>query len=382
MSSDDINVYRQLQQHLDQLPIGFPPSKSGVEIRMLKYLFTPQEAKIATKLKFSWDNTEPLEKIYERIKPLGYSMEELEKHLENMVKKGTIMAHRKGDKKSYGNAMFIIGIFEFQLNKLTKEFVNDMHQYMWETWIPGLANIPIPQTRLIPIEQSVTPELGISNYDVLKEVINSSEGPFSLVECVCRQGKDLLGEPCKVTSRREICIGFGPWIQVGLDMGNGKEITKEEALEHLQKNQEEGLIFQLNNAQKPDFVCSCCSCCCEGIATINKFPNPSELIATNYYAEVDSDLCTGCGTCSDICQMGAITLENDMSTVNRVRCIGCGNCVAVCPSEALKLYKKEKQTVPPLTAVELYEEYLKIKTKLKEKELRRKQRLEKRKQRS
>lgn len=70
--------------------------------------------------------------------------------------------------------------------------------------------------------------------------------------------------------------------------------------------------------------------------------------------------------------MGAIILENDVSSVNRVRCIGCGNSVAICPSETLKLHKKEQQTVPPLTAVELYDEYLKIKTKLKEKELKRK----------
>lgn len=379
MSSEDIDVYRQLQQHLDQLPVGFPPSKSGVEIRMLKHLFTPEEAKIATNLKFSWNNTEPLEKIIERVKPLGYTMEELEKHLENMVKKGSIMVHRKGDKKTYGNAMLIIGMFEYQLDKLTKEFVEDMHQYMWEAWIPEVAKIPIPQTRLIPVEQSVRPELGLSNYEVLKEVINSSEGPFVLMDCVCRQGKDLLGEPCKATSRREVCIGFNPWIQVFIDNGWGKEITKEEALDNLQKNQEEGLILMSNNAQKPDFVCSCCSCCCEGIATINKLPNPADLISSNYYAQVDSDLCTGCETCIDICQMGAITLKDDVSSVNHIRCIGCGNCVAVCPSEALKLHKKEQQTVPPLTAVELYDEYLKIKAKLKEKELRRKQRREKRK---
>jgi len=382
MSSEDIDIFRQLQEHLDQLPVGFPQSKSGAEIRILKHLFTPEEAKIATNLKFSWDNTEALEKIYERVKPLGYSMEELEKLLENMVKKGSIMVHIKGDKKTYGNAMFVIGIFEYQQDKLTKEFVKDMHQYMWEAWIPEAAKVPISQTRLIPVEQSVRPEIGISNYEVLKEVINSSEGPFVLMDCVCRQGQDLLGEPCKATSRRAVCIGFNPWVQVHIDMGWGKEITREEALDNLQKNQEEGLILMSNNAQKPDFVCSCCSCCCEGISTINKLHNPADLIPSNYYAVVDSDLCTGCETCNDRCQMGAITLDDDVSSVDRKRCIGCGNCVAVCPSEALKLHKKEQQTVPPLTAVELYDQILEMKTKLKEKKLKRKQRLEKRKQKA
>ena len=114
MLLEEIDIYRQLQEHLDQLPGGFPPSKSGAEIRILKHLFTPEEAKIATKLQFSWDLTqlESLEKIYERVKPLGYTKDELEKLLENMVKKETIMVHVKGDKKSYGSAMFIIGIFD------------------------------------------------------------------------------------------------------------------------------------------------------------------------------------------------------------------------------------------------------------------------------
>jgi len=383
MLLEEMDVYRQLQEHLDQLPAGFPPSKSGAEIRLLKHLFTPEEAKIATNLKFSWNNTEALEKIYDRVEPLGYTKEELENLLENMAKKGTIMVHRKGDKRTYGNAMFIVGIFEYQQNKLTKEFVEDMHQYWWEAYVPESAKIQtLSQTRLIPVEQSVRPEMGISNYEVLKEIINTSEGPFVLLNCVCRQGQDLLGEPCKATSRRDVCICFNPWAQLHIDMGWGKEITKEEALDNLQKNQEEGLILMSNNAQKPDFVCSCCSCCCEGISTINKLPNPADLMPINYYAQVDIDLCTGCGTCSEICQMGAIKLDNDVSSVIRKRCIGCGNCVAGCPSEALNLHKKEQQIVPPLTAVELYDQILEMKNKAKEKKLRRKQRLEKRKQKA
>ena len=29
------DLYRKLQQHLDRMPIGFPASKSGVEIKIL-----------------------------------------------------------------------------------------------------------------------------------------------------------------------------------------------------------------------------------------------------------------------------------------------------------------------------------------------------------
>ena len=35
--------YRKLQEHLDTLPIGYPATESGVELRILEFLFSPEE---------------------------------------------------------------------------------------------------------------------------------------------------------------------------------------------------------------------------------------------------------------------------------------------------------------------------------------------------
>ena len=43
----DEHVYRLLQEHLDKLPIGFPKTESGVEIKILQHLFNTFEAKVA-----------------------------------------------------------------------------------------------------------------------------------------------------------------------------------------------------------------------------------------------------------------------------------------------------------------------------------------------
>ncbi|MGO4884738.1 MAG: hypothetical protein ACLP59_28540 [Bryobacteraceae bacterium] len=43
-------LYRRLQQHLDRMPVAFPPTRSGVEIRILKRLFTTEETEIALEL--------------------------------------------------------------------------------------------------------------------------------------------------------------------------------------------------------------------------------------------------------------------------------------------------------------------------------------------
>jgi hypothetical protein len=41
------DVYQQLANHLDNLPAGFPSTDTGVELRILKRLFSQQEAEIA-----------------------------------------------------------------------------------------------------------------------------------------------------------------------------------------------------------------------------------------------------------------------------------------------------------------------------------------------
>ena len=50
MTESEPNIYRKLQEHLDKMPIGFPATESGVEIRILKHLFTPDEAELASKM--------------------------------------------------------------------------------------------------------------------------------------------------------------------------------------------------------------------------------------------------------------------------------------------------------------------------------------------
>lgn len=362
-NESELSVYRQLQQTLDEMPNGFPSTKSGVEIRLLKRLFSTEEAKIASKLKFHWKDWESLESIYKRLIPLGYSKEELEHYLDSMISKGAIWGRKEGDKKLYSLALLIIGIYEFQVNKLTKEFLEDLFQYIEEAWGEKAQKITVSQMRTIPIGLDLEHDVGIANYNDIKQLFEHVEGPYTIVNCICRQKNDILGDPCHITSRREVCMGFGIFAKAYIDAGWGREITKEEALEILKKNEEEGLIFRPGNSQKIDFLCSCCTCCC-GIKSLKQLPNPADFVVSDYYAEVDPDLCTGCGTCIDRCQMDAISLEEDISIVDRKRCIGCGNCVFVCQDDAIQLKKKERQYIPPITGTELYDEITKAGSKL------------------
>ncbi len=367
----EIEIYKKLQQHLDKMPIGFPPSKSGSGLRLLKHLFTPEEAELATYLRFSWErDLEPIDVIYERVKDKNITKEELEEKLDSMVKKGLLMFKKENSLKYYGNALLMVGMFEFQVNRLDQlpeEFIKDFHDYFDESWLPEAFKVKGSQLRTIPIEKSIEFEENVADFDNLESLIESTQGPYMVTNCICKQLKDLEGEPCKVTSRREVCMGFGYAAKMYIEQGWGREISKDEAIEILRQNQEDGLVLQPDNSQELGFICSCCSCCCESLSRYIKFPNPGSMSITNYYAEIDPELCNGCGTCVNICPMEAIKLQDDISKIKKKRCIGCGNCVVKCPVEAISLKKRDKQFTPFPTMDDLFDKISERKKRLEQK---------------
>jgi ferredoxin len=355
MADTSSDVYRRLQEHFDGSAFRFPATESGAEIRLLKHLFTPEEAEITLGLNCGYpgvlDTYESLETIYGRIEHLGFSLDEVEEHLDNLVKKGAIFSDEMDGSKIYVNVPLVLGIYEFQVNKLTKGFQEDYDQYMSEAW--GPANRGVRQMRTIPVGVEIEHETPIATYDDIKDLFERSNGPFSIFNCICRQSSDLRDNPCQATDRREVCMGTGEMSRRYNELGWGREITKEEALSYLKQNEEEGLIFQVNNSQEMDFVCSCCSCCCGGLVTLKSLPNPVDYTSCNYRAVIDKELCSGCGTCVERCQMVAITL-NDVALLDYKRCIGCGNCVIGCPEGAISLVSKEDPGVPPPTTSDMY----------------------------
>ena len=143
-----------------------------------------------------------------------------------------------------------------------------------------------------------------------------------------------------------------------IDWGIGRPISREETLGILRKAEEAGLVLQPQNTQRPEFICCCCGDCCGILRTVKRYPRPVELYATNYYVEVDPELCNGCKTCIDLCQLEARTMVDGIATVNLDRCIGCGACVANCETNANRLRKKEKESSPPKDAAALYTKIL------------------------
>jgi Na+-translocating ferredoxin:NAD+ oxidoreductase subunit B len=346
-------LYRQLQLQMDQYPIGYPPTQSGVEIDILKYFFTPLQAKIALCLTLRSIPVSPIRKRLKNKFNMELSPEDLSALLDDMFRKGVIRrSEGNGGAPRYGIAMLAIGMFEYHVNDLTRELVEMMHRYFDEAFDAEFFRSSLPQLRTSPHLQAIVPEYIVDTYDNMRHFITHTKEDLHVTNCVCKQGEALIGKPCKQTDHYEVCLLIGKTSYTA--RGRARKISREECLAILEMAEKKGMVLQPGNSRKPNCICICCGCCCGVLTTAKKQPRPARFFATNYYTRIDAATCTGCGVCLKRCPMEAIISEDKIFRVDLERCIGCGLCVTRCKPEAARLIKKDRTTVPPMNTEMLY----------------------------
>jgi Pyruvate/2-oxoacid:ferredoxin oxidoreductase delta subunit len=363
---DNDQVYRLLQQHLDSQPVGFPAMASGADITLLKRLFSPDEARLALHLPYK---PTPLNRIVERAAP-GFSADQVEGLLESMFAKGAIGWKEKSGVDHWYVVPLVVGMYENQDGQPTPEFLADAFSYMRTPAFVGAFIAAKPtQLRTIPINESIPVEHHVATYDQIRTIVETSPGPFVALKCICRESAAMGGKPCAVTSRVETCLGFNDLAAQVLRRSHGREISRGEAMEILGQNEKDGLVLQPANSLKPDFVCSCCGCCCGTLIIHKLLPKPLDFWTSNFYAEIEAEACTQCGECVSRCQVNAVSMTGPGETalIELKRCIGCGLCVPTCPSEAVRLRKKELEITPPSDDEALYDQIMANRNRLREK---------------
>jgi len=347
------NIYRELQLHLDRLPIGFPATESGVELELLKYFFNTEEAMAALCLGLTISPVWRIRRRYKKKFGINIMPEELVKVLEGLYSKGSIRKNNKAP-CGYANAFLAIGMFEYHVDDLTPQLMEILHRYYDEGFMNEFFKTFLPQLRTSPHMKAIVPEHRIDTYDNMRHYIKKTKKTIGVANCVCKQGEAILGHRCKISGDDiEICIFFGEGNH--LDRNRGKIISKDECLAILDKAEEKGLVIQPGNSLQAFCICLCCGCCCGVLTSAKKFDKPAELFATNYHAVLDKDKCIGCGLCVKRCQMDALSIsEYKKVDLNLDRCIGCGLCVTKCPVKALTLKRKNKKTKPPVNIELLY----------------------------
>ncbi len=323
--------YRRLAEHLDRLPGGFPPSETGAELRLLKRLFTPQEAELAVHLTL---DREEAQVIAGRA---GLPLAETEQRLNEMADKGLILPiYAEDGLASYQAVPLVVGIYEFQVNRLTEGLLQDLADY-WSTQVPRPRAQSIPQMRTIPVGQSLEPHLGALPYEQVDELVKAQKR-VAVAPCICRRRAKMEGRGCDAPE--ESCLLFGEFADYYVRSGRGRGIDQHEVMEILARADEANLVLQPTNSRDIAAICCCCGCCCGLLRGLQSRPRPAETWTSPFIARLEAETCEGCWVCLERCQMQALSEEGDRVTLNADRCIGCGLCVSTCSSGALRLVRK------------------------------------------
>ena len=332
--------YLSLARYLDTLPAGYPTTDSGVEIDLLKKLFTAREAKLAVHLRLI---SEPTAIIARRV---GWPPNQVESLLDGMAQKGLIAASTgTGGSRQYAVSQFVIGFWEGQVNQLDQEAVALFEAY-GPIWFEQGPWKNLPQVRTIPIHETIPVRTEVLAYESAESILRSKT-LIAVQNCICRQEGALLGEPCG--KPLETCLSFDNAAKSSIDLGRGRPISLDEALALLDQAQEAGLVLQPASSQNPIFMCACCDCCCGVLRQIKKEPNPASLVMSRFIAAYDEGLCIACGDCVAICPMDALEeLPSGAIHLSPERCIGCGLCTTRCPTGALVLERKTPKEQPKI----------------------------------
>ena len=323
--------YEKLAEHLDSLPGGFPPSKTGAHIRLLQRLFTPEEAKLATLL--TLDQEEP-HVIAERAK---LSIEETKQMLYEMEKKGLIYSvHKENGVALFQAIPWVVGIYEFQVKNLSEGLLEDMKNWH-DTREPRSGKWTLNQLRTIPIMKSIDIPMKALPYEQVDELVDTHTR-FAVAPCICRTEAKKRGRGCDAPM--ESCLIFGDLADSYVRWGRGRSIEKSEVKEILAKANEANLVLNPSNSKEVAYICCCCGDCCGILNGLKHYPKPAEVVVSSFIARFDPDACVGCNVCLGRCQMQAISSEGGRTKFNPDRCIGCGLCVSTCSSGALTLVRK------------------------------------------
>ena len=343
------DAYSRLAKVLDTLPNGFPATEDGLEIRLLKKIFEPEEAVLFCDLRLTFETAE---QIAERT---GRPIEGLSDTLTRMWKKGQLFGVNLGGVKIFKMVPWAFGIYEFQLPHMDRELAELCEAYGSVYGRQFFKNKP-QLMQVIPIEEKIPSRHETLSYEKASSIIETGKD-FQLNECICKKEQGLLDNPCE--KPLEVCLAIAPVPGVFKDTKVGRVITKEQAYEVLKKSESAGLVHLTWNVESGHFfICNCCGCCCGVLRSINEL-GITDAINSYYYAEIDPDACVSCGDCADErCQVNAIEEAEDAFRIIKEKCIGCGLCVTTCPSEAISLVRKQAEEIvpPPKDEAEWYKE--------------------------
>lgn len=223
-----------------------------------------------------------------------------------------------------------------------------------DRWLFGGDDLMyLPRDRVIQIDQPIdmADEMVLPS-QVVEHFIEQATTHWIMNVCMCRDANQCKDYPIDLG-----CVFLGEAAS-GINPKLGRRVTKEEALAHVQRCREAGLVHLIGR-NKLDTVwlgvgpgdrlltiCNCCPCCCLLRTLPHLTPQIADKITRMPGVTVSvNGNCIGCGTCTqDVCFVNAIDLADGQAVIGE-NCRGCGRCVELCPERAIEISVEHGQFV-------------------------------------
>lgn len=182
----------------------------------------------------------------------------------------------------------------------------------------GMFTPGIGLMRVIPIEKAIEGNSRKVSYEEVSKYLNDND-IFSCSPCSCRTDRERMGEGCGHL-KEDMCIQMGHAAEYYIRTKRGREITREEAFEIIERAEKNGLMHQIPNIDgsgKTHAICNCCGCSCLSLRTGTMYKNV-DMVRSNYVSRVDKEKCVACGQCVENCPMNAMKLGQKLCSSSNI----------------------------------------------------------------
>lgn len=349
--------YSQLIDRLNKFPQGAPPSKTLYKI--LRVLFTPEEARLVSLLPIKPFTAEKASRLWKK------DITKTRIILETLAEKSLLIDVESEDQIRYILPPPMAGFIEFSMMRIRDDIDQQLlselfYQYIniEEEFITDLMGRGGTQLGRIFVQERVLTSqnaLHVLDYERSSEVIKTASH-IGISLCYCRHKKQHLGKACDAP--QDICMTLNTTGASLIKHGHARKVETNEALDLLQKAWEHNLVqFGENNRQEVNFICNCCSCCCEAMIAARKFGFLQAVHTSNFVVQGDINQCKGCGKCVKACPVNILTLvsahdpnkpKHSKIHIDQKLCLGCGVCIKNCKNKVLSLKKRPERILTPL----------------------------------
>lgn len=322
---------------------------------ILEDLLNPDQARIVASLPGTAE---------EAAQKTGFDVEMVKKELDSLFYAGVVFPKGDFNDRQYFRFARSIGQFHDASQAARgrdvvkdREFYRLWHDFVMNEWYPDVGKLHSqstqPRSRLIPAYKAIKDIPDILPSEDIREIYKAQKR-IAVVPCSCRYRTTAVGEHCAHTAEEDLwhCIQFNRGADYAMAREAGRELNLDEALELIDKVEEEGLLHVWRNNDSLtglNVSCQCCRDCCMMAVPMDIVKEPLNKLweKSRFIAVVNQEACIGCQTCVDRCQFDAIEMikpeggarsKKLKAKIDPEACFGCGVCVLGCDkAEALSM---------------------------------------------